>query len=328
MEKNDLITVVIPIFNVEKYLNKCIDSVLSQTYSNIEIILVNDGSTDNSGMMCDEYKNKDSRIKVIHKKNGGLSEARNFGIEVSSGKYITFIDSDDYVEKDYIEYLYYLIQKYNTKISICAYSVLMENGKIIDYGENYLEKRLSKIETLEKMLNEEGFSVSAWAKLYDIKLFKDIRYPVGKLCEDNGTTYKVIDKVDKIAYGNKSKYYYYKRKGSIMLSVFNKNKLDMIELTDEMCNYLESKYPNLSDTLNRRKVYSRFNVLRQMIKVKNLPEDLKIKEDEIIKWLKQRKKEILKNPKSSKRDKIALMCLMVGKGFFKFVWNIYERIKY
>ena len=328
MGNNDLITVVIPIYNVDKYLEKCVESVINQTYKNIEIILVDDGSTDESGKICDDYKEKDSRIEVIHKKNGGLSDARNFGIEQATGKYITFIDSDDIVEKDYIEYLYNLIKKYNSEISICAYSILMESGKKIDNGKGYCEEKLTKLEALDRMLNEKGYSVSACAKLYDVELFKNVRYPIGKLCEDNGTTYKLFDKADTIAYGNESKYYYFKRKGSIMLSSFNEKKFDMIELTDEMCDYIDSKYPELKDTTERRRLYSRFNVLRQMVCSKKLDDNLIKKENEIIEWIKVRKKEILKNPKSSKRDKIAIICLCIGKGFFKIVWNFYEKIKY
>ena len=326
--ENNLITVVVPVYNVENYLEECIKSIINQTYKNLEIILVDDGSTDNSGKICDEYKKEDNRIKVIHKKNGGLSDARNTGIDNSNGKYITFIDSDDIIKEDYIEYLYNLIKKYNTQVSICSYSVSMENGKKIDNGKGYNEKKLTKIETLDRMLNEEGFTVSACSKLYDIELFNNIRYPKGKLCEDNGTTYKLFDKVDYIAYGNESKYFYFKRNGSIMRSNFNERKFDMIELTDEMCDYLDLNYPELKNSIERRRFYSRFNVLRQMVVSKNLDDKLIKKEDEIIKWIKDRKKEIMKNPKSSKRDKLALICLCFGKRFFELMWKFYERIKY
>ncbi len=219
-ENNELITIIVPVYNVEKYLCKCIDSVLIQTYKNFELVIIDDGSTDNSGNICDTYKNKDNRIRVIHKENGGLSDARNFGIENAHGKYITFIDSDDYLKNTYIEYLYKLIKEFNTDISICAYTVFTDTGKCIDYGKGYKREKLDKIETFKRMLNEEGFSVSSCAKLYKTTLFNDIRYPKGKLCEDNGTTYKLIDKVDQIAYGNESQYYYLKRKRINYVRVF------------------------------------------------------------------------------------------------------------
>lgn len=321
--ENDLISVIVPVYNVEKYLVKCIETILQQTYRNYELILVDDGSTDNSGKICDKYLNE-KKVRVIHKENGGLSDARNAGIDIALGKYITFIDSDDFVEDTYLEYLYYLLKKYNTQVSICAYTILTENGKKINYGKNYDEKLMNKEETFERMLKEEGFSVSAWAKLYDISLFKDVRYPKGKLCEDNGTTYKLINKVEYIAYGSNSEYFYLKRNGSIMYSSFNEKKLDMIYLTDEMCDFLEKKYPNLYDVILRRRVYARFNVLRQ------IPQDFEnenLKKD-LINYIKKYKKNILFNSKFDTRDKIACVLLLINYKVYLKAWNFYEKIKY
>lgn len=323
MEKNDLISIIVPVFNVEKYLKKCVDSIMDQTYQNFEVILVNDGSTDQSLNICSEYAQKDTRVKVINKINGGLSDARNIGIENATGKYITFIDSDDFIKRDYLEYLYYLIKKYNTKISICAYSVLMESGKEINYGIGYCEKKMDLKESYRRMLNEEGFSVSAWAKLYETKLFENIRYPKGMLCEDNGTTYKILAKEKWIAYGNESKYYYLKRNGSIMLSSFNIKKLDMIILTDEMCSFIEECENELKECAERRRVYARFNILRQIINTEN--HEI---ENEIIKFIVKRKNKILKGKEYSIRDKFALICLLINKKFFGLIWKIYSKLKY
>lgn len=321
--ESELISIVVPIYNVEKYLKKCIDSILVQTYKNIEIILVDDGSPDNCGAICEEYGKKDSRIKIIHKENGGLSDARNVGIEVAIGKYITFIDSDDYVDENYIAYLYQILKKYKTRISIISNYIITSNGKIIDLGLNYKEESIDKIEALKRMLNEEGYTVSAWSKLYDIELFKNVKFPKGKLCEDNGTTYKLIEQVENVAFGNKSKYYYLKRDGSIMLSTFNEKKLDMIYLTDEMCDFLEKKYPELEKVTKRRKIYARFNILRQMINTNN-----DVIENEIISYIMKNKIEIILNREYSKRDKFALICLLFGKKFFFKMWNLYKKIKY
>ena len=326
MEKNELITVIVPVYNVENYLNECIDSIINQTYTNLEILLVNDGSQDSSGKICDEYKGKDSRIKVMHKTNGGLSDARNFGLELAKGSYVTFIDSDDFIEKDCIEYLYNLITKYDSKISVCAYSILLDNGKKIDSGENYSEEKLSKELALERMLDEKGFTVSACAKLYKTELFENVKYPVEKLCEDNGTTYKLFDQVDYIVYGNISKYNYRKRKNSIMTREFSEDKLDMIELTDEMCNYLEPKYPSLKDSIDRRRMYARFNVLRQSIysKDKNHKELSKKIRKEI---LTDYKNVFLHNKKLQFRDKVAYIALFFGLNIYKLFWMIYLKIR-
>ena len=223
MVDKDLITVVVPVYNVEKYIKKCIDSIINQTYKNIEIILVNDGSTDNSGKICNDYAKKDCRIKVIHKENGGLSDARNFGIENTTGKYITFVDSDDYIEIDYVEYLYNLVVKNKVDISICS-MFIDSTKKHINQGKKFKDNIFDTKKCYEYMLLEKGFTISAPAKLYLSELFRDIKYPTGMLCEDNGTTYKLIAKCDRIAYGCQSKYHYVAREDSIMRSTFNPKK--------------------------------------------------------------------------------------------------------
>lgn len=319
--ENDLISIVIPIYNVEEYLEKCIESVINQTYRNLEIILVDDGSPDNCGTICEEYKKKDERISVFHKKNGGLSDARNYGKKHAKGKYITFIDSDDYVENDYIEYLYNLIINNNCDMSICSFK-LHSNNKFIDNGINYNSCVFTSKECLKNMLCENGFNVSAWAKLYKTKMFEDIDFPYGKLCEDNGTTYKLVLKCKNIAYGNESKYIYEMRDNSIMNASFSPKKLDLIELTDLMYDDVIKIFPDLKNVLTKRKLHSRFSILRQIVmsndkNAKNIFE--KYKNEILLNY----KDEFKKNPAISKRDRIAYMSLKLGKHFFKFSWCCY-----
>ena len=206
----DLISVIIPVYNVEKYIEKCIYSVINQTYKNIEIILVDDGSTDISGKICDDFEKKDYRIKVIHKKNGGLSDARNVGIDVSTGKYIVFIDSDDYVDKKHIEYLYNMITKNNADISICQFNIVYENSdiQITDFTKKDTIKIFDNKKALETMLYNKKFCNSACTKMYKKELFDDIRFPIGKLYEDLGTTYKLIEKTTKVVLGQRTTYNY------------------------------------------------------------------------------------------------------------------------
>ena len=323
MERNELISIVVPVYNVENFLKKCIDSILSQTYKNWELVLVDDGSTDDSGLICDEYKKIDKRIYVIHKLNGGLSDARNCGIKNSHGKYITFVDSDDYVDDDFIEYLYGLLKKYNTDIAISSYTIVNKNGKLLDIGKNYEERKSDKVNCLKDMLLEKGYTISSCSKLYKKDFFSDIAFPIGKLNEDNGTTYKLIEKSHYIAIGNVGKYYYVERTGSIMNSGFNLKKLDMIELTDEMCDEIEKKHPELANYCTRRRMYSRFNILRQVM----FSKDNKEVELDMIQYLKKNKNLILNNPVSTRRDKIAIISLLLGINFFKLSWIIYKRIK-
>ena len=326
MNEEDVITVVIPVYNVQEYVPRCIESVIKQTYKNLEIILVDDGSTDTSGYICDEYAKQDERIKVIHKKNGGLSDARNVAIDIAKGKYITFIDSDDYVEVDYIAYLYELIKRNECQISICAHFTENEQQKRVDFGNGYEEKSMGKEEAISRMLCEQGFTVSACAKMYELTLFQNIRYPFGKLCEDNGTTYKLLEKSEKIYYGNSPKYIYSKRTGSIMNSKFSKKKMDLIELTDQMAKELMPKMPNLKDAIIKRQIHSRFSVLRQIVFSKE-------KDEKQI--AKQLRKDVLKNfgtqffknTKLDKRDKLAFISLWVGLWCYKINWKMYLKMK-
>lgn len=326
MENKPLISIIVPVYNVEKHLNNCIDSIINQTYKNIEIILVDDGSKDNSSKICDNYINTDNRVKVFHKTNGGLSSTRNCGITNSTGEYITFIDSDDDIETYYVEYLYELIKKYKTKMSIAAYTIVSKN-RTNNIGNGYKEELLNTEAALSRLLCEDGFTVSACAKLYKKSLFNNIKFPEGKLCEDNGTTYKLIMKCKKIAYGNKSIYNYYKRENSIMTSNFNLKKLDLIELTDTMCKDIITKYPNLINETNKRIFNSRFSILRQMIYIDD-KNNLKIKKVKIkiIKFLLKNKKIILSNKKSSIKDKIAILSLSINYNFFALIWKMYKKI--
>ena len=254
-KKQPLISVVVPIYKVEEYINKCLDSIINQTYKNLEIILVDDGSPDNCGKICDDYVKKDKRIKVIHKINGGLSDARNKGIEKAKGEYITFIDSDDYIEKEYVELLYKTIIEEDSDIAIGSHTVLYETGMELKKatGEKTL---LTPKKVLERILYDDNIDYSAWAKLYKIELFKKIKYPKGRLFEDAATTYKLIDSSKKIAINSKSIYNYIIRNNSITNAAFSKKKMDLIISTKEMCNYIKDKYPDLEKACNRRLMWA------------------------------------------------------------------------
>ena len=166
-----LISIVIPVYKVEKYLERCILSIINQNYSNLEIILVDDGSPDDCGLICDNWAKIDNRIRVIHKENGGLSDARNAGIKIATGEFITFIDSDDYVLDNYIEYLLELIFKYNADIAICNFHQLFEetNRKVFVGGK--VEKIFNSEEAIETMLYDRDFYTCAWGKLYRKSFF-------------------------------------------------------------------------------------------------------------------------------------------------------------
>lgn len=215
---NELVSVILPIYNVESYLKKCIESVIGQSYKNLEIILVDDGSTDQSPYICDEYAKIDSRIKVIHKKNGGLSDARNVGIQASSGAYIALVDSDDLIAQNFIEELYECCIKSNAMIAVCAYTKFSNEDEIIVSNNHENAQTISGRELIKQIyLGQAGkFGFVAWNKLYSRKLFNTVQYPFGRIYEDTFTTYKLFLNSNQIALLNKSLYFYRIRPESIM----------------------------------------------------------------------------------------------------------------
>lgn len=244
---NDLISIVVPVYNVEQYLNDCIVSLLNQTYSKIEVILVDDGSRDQSGVICDSYKIMDNRIKVIHKANGGLSDARNSGMNASAGKYITFVDSDDVVDEHFIEQLYENIIRYGVDISFCDYI----SFKALDIKLNEKISRpncleLSSHDCLKQVYTKKrhGFEFVTWGKLYKKSLFDEnnIEFPTGKIHEDIYTTYKLIYYSRKVIFVDFQGYFYRKRDNSIMNEPFNVNHLVAINATHEACEFFDGAH--------------------------------------------------------------------------------------
>lgn len=233
--KTALVSIVVPIYKVEKYLARCVNSLTSQTYKNIEIILVDDGSPDNCPKMCDEYAKNDKRIKVIHKKNGGLSDARNVGLGLSRGEYIAFVDSDDYVSTNFIEVLLDTCYKNGADISCCNF-YRVSNGRDTTAQKHMSSKNFTNVEAIRDIFLANSLcEIMTWNKLYRTSLFKDndIKFPVGKVHEDNFTTYKLLYYANKIIFVNQPLYYYLQRDDSIMGQTFNKNRLAVLDMFSE-----------------------------------------------------------------------------------------------
>ena len=243
---NELISVIVPVYNVEAYLKKCVDSIINQTYKNIEIILIDDGSTDSCGEICDLCAANDERIIVIHKENGGLSDARNAGIEIHKGKYVTFVDSDDWVEPTYVEQLYRLLIENDADLSVCDFRcVYNENNSHDSPTSDQKVFVWNRKEALTMLLSGNKMSTSAWAKLYKCKYFmeKGIRYPKGRLYEDIPVTYSILLNANKIVYGCYTLYNYFIRSNSISNSSFTPQKMHVIEHMEAVTQQILKEFP-------------------------------------------------------------------------------------
>ena len=306
MNEKPLISVVVPVYNVAKYLKKSIESIVNQTYTNLEIILVDDGSKDESGDICEDYSLKDSRIIVIHKPNGGLSDARNAGIKQAKGEYITFVDSDDTIDYDMIEFLYDLILKFNTKMSICCQTEIFENTNKKNVIGNNEKLKLTGKECIRRMLYHDIVDTSAWAKLYSTKLFRTVKFPKGKIYEDIATTYRLFQKCDYLTRVH-----------------FSENKFQLLEMTDKMGLDVIKFYPDLADAVLRRRVYARFALLNNML---DIDESFIPARAKIVKFILDNKKVMLTSNCVPCRDKFGIIALMCGFCFYHFMWNVYTYI--
>ena len=259
-----LISVIVPVYNVERYLSRCIDSILTQTYENLEIILVDDGSTDSSGQICEDYADKDPRIKTIHKPNEGLADARNKGIEAATGAYCSFVDSDDYVAEDCIEDLYDMANANGAQIAVCGYQKVYEDISDGTPGENNTEKTIkvyNSIDALSALLYQRGIISAAWGRLFKREVFGTVRFPKGRQHEDVAVMYKLFDQAGVIAVGSEKKYYYLQRSGSIIHSTFHWQKMDYIMFTGECINYMRDTHPELVNAAVSRHFSACFEVL-------------------------------------------------------------------
>ena len=329
MNDNDLITIIIPVYNVEKYIEKNIQSVISQTYNKLEIILVDDGSKDNSGKICDEYAKTDNRISVIHKENGGLSDARNKGLEISTGNWIFFLDSDDFLPKFSIETLYNLAINNNADISVGTFYDYYNSDFNIDY--EIFDKDLDITvnvykdeQGLETMLYNSKITNAACNKLYKKELFEDITFPKGKLYEDLGTTYKLFYNAKRVTLTNQHTYCYFRdRLDSIMNKTYNSNRMQGLKYAEEILEFTNNKIPAIKKSAISRLYMECIFILIEMPKDKEFNEDRK----KINYYLRKYRGQIILDKKMPIKQKMLAMSSMFGKKVLMLVWNLKEKMK-
>ena len=269
------VSVIVPVYNVEKYIKKCVDSIINQTYSNMEIILVDDGATDNSGLICDEYARMDNRICVIHKKNGGLASARNAGVEVATGDYIAYIDSDDWVENDFIGLLLEACVNNGADMSVCKYADCFDEAPLSHQEANYTVTWTGKGAVEARIMQENKYriSTSACNKFYKRELIEGMLFPHGKYYEDVVYTTEAMLRAKKVAYINKALYCYRKdRKGSIMTQGFTPkvitDELPLMSRRNELIR--EAGLEELADRIDRNYCIRCIEVFRQLYNDKTI----------------------------------------------------------
>ena len=307
------ISIIVPVYNVEAYLERCVESILKQTYTNLEILLVNDGSTDKSGELCDKLALRDHRIRVIHKENGGLSDARNRGIDEASSNLIGFIDSDDYIDEDMYETLYRQMVASKADLSMCGH---------YDVYHQIPEKQVAEIKTWELMPEEaikmvmeaKILSVTAVNKLYKKALFEQLRFRIGKIAEDAFIMVDLIHQCSKVVATNEKKYYYVHRENSITTQKFSLKFLNVIEAYEQNAKIISENYPDLYDVAIMRLNWAYFYVLDRLL-VDNDFKD-KVLEDRLISYLKKNKKSILMDSRFTRARKMIFLALCLSRKLY------------
>lgn len=241
----DLISVIVPVYKVPQYLNQCVNSIVNQTYQNLEIILVDDGSPDHCPAMCDEWAEKDPRISVIHKENGGLSDARNAGLDVASGEYIAFVDSDDWIAPDMYERLYQRLTEDHSDMAACGVEMVWEAGT----GSRMLTRPGSRVlereEAMRAIIEESWLKQPVWYKLYKTALVRDIPFPIGKCHEDVFWSYQAVGAANRVSVFDSPCYFYRQRSNSIMGVGYSLKRLDALEARAKRFQYIQANFPGL-----------------------------------------------------------------------------------
>lgn len=304
-KKLPLISVVVPIYNVEIYLKECVESILNQTYENLEVVLVDDESPDSCGKMCDDYAMLDSRIKVVHKKNGGLSDARNAGMKVATGELITFVDSDDYISCNFIKNLFDAMIKNDVDIAIANMkrtSRRDEQNTVMDYKTSTFQSE----EALIRMLYGTPFGTSACGKLFKRKLFKNVLFPYRKFSEDLFTIYKTLLMSEQVVYaGFDGYFYYYRDEGSIVVSGYKEKHLEALDAVDGIAEAVKGKkqFANALSTQYINVVYD--------IAARN-PQIVQFENTRIQSVLKKHRMNVLKDNKAPKRLRAFSLLSLLG----------------
>lgn len=315
MRELPLVTVVVPVYNVGKYLEASVESLLAQDYPNLEILLVDDGSTDGSGAVCDKFAAGDPRVRVLHQKNQGQAAARNHGVAQARGEYTAFIDSDDYVAPNYISYMEEIMAREDAQIGICNLSQCMPEEEwhpVIREEVRVMNAR----HALETMFYQRDFTTSPCCKLYPTSWLRETPFPEGRIHEDLATVYKLLARAERVAYGPSVLYCYIQRKGSTEHSGFSARTLDHKTSVDELYAFVEAHYPEILPAAVCRRFSVYCQVIGRMGKARGFEKERKILWDQICRdrW------KVLGNSRARIKNRLAALLTLVGRQGFALVY--------
>ena len=318
---NELISVIVPVYNVDNYVKNCIESIIRQTYKNIEIIIVDDGSTDKSGEICDEIAECDSRIEVYHKGNGGLSSARNYGIKQAEGNYYVFVDSDDWIKDTMVECLYSAVIESNAEIACCGRIIIDDKGnkEELHIDEN---RSFSCKEIIEKTVFDEKIGVAAWGKIYHKSLFEEIIFPEGEIHEDVAIIYKLFDKCNIIYAINRPEYYYRNNPAGISKQKYTRNYNVVLKhnLQNEL--FISEKYPELKGLMRAATAKSCIEMMIKIVKSENGYKTFDKEYSNYRNNLKQRSLAYLKYKNLSLKELIWMLIMISGNKFMRKLYKL------
>jgi glycosyltransferase involved in cell wall biosynthesis len=319
---NPKISIIVPVYNVESFIHECIKSILEQTFIDFELILVDDGSSDNSGSICDEYSKIDKRIKVIHKENGGQSSARNRGIDAANGEFIGFVDSDDWVHHDMYRTLYSLGMETNAEIIACNLLKFDKNSTGHLYTNNTTDQLFDRNSAMHELYLNERLTFSPCNKLYKKELFQGIRFKEGYILEDMDFAYRIIHQANRIYYTGQALYNYRYNETSTMRKVFAKQRLDEFEVRKNMYLFYRENYPGIAN-----EVYAEWFLSGLMLYI-NMEKYFK---DELnqYKYLiaidRKKLSSLISKDRYNKKKKILLSMAVISPkilvSFYRFYWD-------
>lgn len=320
--EKELISVIIPCYNVEKYIDRCVESVLNQTYRNLEIILVDDGSTDSTGKICDRYSQTDRRIRVVHQKNGGLSSARNTGLKVATGMYIGFVDSDDWIERDFYSYLFDLMNRYRVDIAQCAYFLTDGRTKFSEFGEEIKKVNQDELMNIFFRTKGEASNSSVWNRLYKHDVIRGIAFPDGYVNEDVFFSYFVFLRTNDAVISNQPKYNYFINSEGITRGALRKQDLSLYYVWDKVIEDARKNNPQYYEkaVLNRQRAI--FTLLSKYVIYGTSDKEVFSSEwmGEQIRELRGAYRQLMRSKALDKKRKVLLLFLCISPSMLRIIY--------